>query len=252
MANHVSESSRPRTRKIWVWVGCLVILCCVGVGLVVWQNEQTTSSGADTQPAITLTTPPESSVNPSLSVTESPVAEPTVEKSVKPASDTIVPLKAEPTRLDIPDANISVSVSLHPLTDSERQARYLKPPNDPAGYWTDLFDMPGRDATDLTYISGHGCEGLPICSQIDWPFNRLSDPTLVKKGTAVFVTTKNGKVCYTVDHDITTYPKETLKNQPEVFGKVPQPQRLVLISCYTGDIHGRNVVAVATRTPCAS
>lgn len=252
MTNHTSGPPRPRVRKIWKWVGCFIVLCCVGVGLAIWQNEQTTSSDTDTQPAIILTPPSELTTPPSLPASELSVVESTVEKTTKPTIENIIPLKAEPTRLDIPDANISVAVSLHPLTNSERQARYLKPPNDPTGYWTDLFDMPGRDATDLTYISGHGCEGLPICSQIDWPFNRLSDPALVKRGTAVFVTTKNGKVCYSVDRDIATYQKTSLKDQVEVFGKVEQPERLVLVSCYTGAIHDRNVVAVATRIPCAS
>lgn len=248
MANHISESSRPRMRQVLKWVACLVVLCCIGVGLTIWQGERAAAPKASPQPSGVVASP-SGLATPSSSA--EPVAVPAVEKPTTTSIESVIPLKSEPLRLDIPDANISVSVSLHPLTDNERSARYLRPPNDPNGYWTDLFDQPGRDATDLTYISGHGCEGLPICHEIDWPFNRLSDPTLVKKGTGVFVSTKNGKVCYSVDRDTATYEKGDLKNQGEIFGEVEQPQRLILVSCYTGAIHDRNVVAVATRVACA-
>jgi hypothetical protein len=174
---------------------------------------------------------------------------PTVEVVPSP-SVVSVPPKAAPIRLEIPEANIDTSVSLQPLSESERQVRYLKPPNDPTAYWSDLFDQPGSNSTDLTYISGHGCDGLAICNEMDWPFNRLSDPNLVKQGTAVVITTENGKVCYVVDGPITTYPKESLKKQATVFGSAPLPERLVLVSCYTGSIHDRNVVAIASRVSC--
>lgn len=187
-------------------------------------------------------------VNPTVKgVTPVPTVEVVPSPSVVP-----VPPKAAPIRLEIPDANIDTSVSLQPLSESERQVRYLKPPNDPTAYWSDLFDQPGSNSTDLTYISGHGCDGLAICKEMDWPFNRLSDPNLVKQGTAVVVTTANGKVCYKVDGPITTYLKSDLKKQTAIFGSAPLPERLVLVSCFTRSVHDLNVVAVASRVLCGS
>ena len=45
---------------------------------------------------------------------------------------------------------------------------------------------------------------------------------------------------------VTTYTKSTLKDSP-VWDAVPN--RLVLISCYTEDPWGKNVVVVATPAP---
>lgn len=262
MANHVAESSPPKRVLTWIeWRSIFILVCIVGLVILFVQPVQKVGPQAVLPQDVIISShapvsgyvprPIEPTTQPAPQVTEEaiplPAAEPVESSGVLP-----VPLKAAPTRIQIPDANIDTTVSLHPLSDSERQARYLEPPNDPIAYWSDLFDQPGSNSTDLTYISGHGCEGLAICKEIDWPFSRLSDPNLVKEGTAVFVYTSNGEVCYRVDGPITTYPKTSLKNKAAVFGNAPLPERLVLVSCYTGAIHDRNVVSIASRVSCVS
>jgi hypothetical protein len=268
VASHLAESStRKNIRKIIGWSSLLIVVCVVGLvalfaqpapevrpqvaahpGVIITSDDGVGTHVAEPSETPTQSTPQETKEPAPLPVVEA-TSQPVVSPSKSPDIVT-VPLKADPIRIEIPEANIDTTVSLQPLSGNERQARYLKPPNDPTAYWSDLFDRPGSDSTDLTYISGHGCEGLAICNEIDWPFSRLSDPNLVKEGTAVVVHTTNGKVCYGVDRPIATYPKASLKNQAEVFGKSPLPGRLVLVSCYTGSIHDRNVVAIASQLPC--
>jgi sortase (surface protein transpeptidase) len=72
------------------------------------------------------------------------------------------------------------------------------------------------------------------------PFNRLS--TQAAAGDPLTVTTATGDVAYRVD-SVTTYVKSGLKDSP-IWEVVPN--RLVLISCYTDDLWGTNVVVVAS------
>jgi sortase (surface protein transpeptidase) len=81
---------------------------------------------------------------------------------------------------------------------------------------------------------GHSWDGR------DAPFNRLSDNSLV--GKAVTVTTAKGALKYVVD-SVTTHDKNTLKYS-DIWNVVPN--RMVLISCYTQDPWGKNVVVTAS------
>ena len=97
-------------------------------------------------------------------------------------------------------------------------------------YWLTAYGIPGAGSTNTTYIAGHSWDGK------DAPFNRLSDESLV--GKAVTVTTAKGTLDYTVD-SVATHDKNTLKDS-DIWNVVPN--RIVLISCYTEDPWGKNVV----------
>jgi hypothetical protein len=205
------------------------------------------------QPVITMTAPPThppSFVLPSSNVSGDGGAATNTVEATQAAS---IPQKAAPTWISIPDADISIDVSALPMTEAQRQARYWVPPNVPNAFWVDSYDQPGAGSVDLSLIVAHACEGLAVCDTIDWQFGRLSDASRVKSGTAINITTPNGRVCFTADSGPATYEKDRLqKHAVEVWGKAPRPGKLVLISCYTGDIHEKNVVIVASLTACSA
>ncbi|GAB4100866.1 hypothetical protein GCM10028789_30320 [Sinomonas halotolerans] len=60
-------------------------------------------------------------------------------------------------------------------------------------------------------------------------------------GDAVTVTTAAGTIRYRVD-SVSTHDKQTLKDSG-IWRAVPN--RLVLVSCYSQDLHGRNVIVTA-------
>jgi hypothetical protein len=146
----------------------------------------------------------------------------------------VLPTAARPTRIAYPLAGIDVAI--HPLEPSqdETASRTLVPPLTMDGYWLTPFGVPGAESTDTTYIIGHSWEDR------DAPFNHLSSASA--PGQEFEVTTETGTVRYRVD-SITTYLKDTLKDSP-IWEIVPN--RMVLISCYTEDPWGKNVVVVAS------
>lgn len=226
------------------------------------QPVQETTSGASARPTTVavstpaVTVPPKETVTPTISsAPELDQPQPVAVVPTTPVDPATVahpiPVKAMPTWITIPDARISVDVSPLPMTEAQRQNRYWVPPNVPNAYWVDSYDQIGSGSTDLALIVAHACEGLNVCATIDWQFSRLSDARLVKAGTEILVTTHNGSVCYKVDTDPVTYEKDQLqKHAVDVWGKAPRPGKLVLISCYTGDIHEKNVVVIASMVSC--
>lgn len=144
------------------------------------------------------------------------------------------PVAAPPQRLVYPAADIDVPV--HPLDPSSTDVatQTIVPPATMDGYWLTPFGMPGAGSVNTTYVVGHSWEDREA------PFNRLSTKAAV--GDRFTVSTTSGDVAYQVDA-ITTYVKSGLKDSP-VWEVVPH--RIVLISCYTGDLWGTNVVVVAT------
>jgi hypothetical protein len=144
-----------------------------------------------------------------------------------------LPPAAQPVRVRYPSA--AVDVAIHPLDlDGEaRSSRTIEPPATKDGYWLTPFGVPGSGSGNTTYIIGHSWEGA------DAPFNHLSSAAAV--GDRLEVETAAGTISYQVD-SITTYLKAGLKDSP-VWDMVPN--RLVLISCYTEDPWGKNVVVTA-------
>jgi sortase (surface protein transpeptidase) len=129
-----------------------------------------------------------------------------------------------------------MDVVVHPLApeNSATESRSIVPPETMDGYWLTPFGVPGVGSENTTYVIGHSWEGL------DAPFNHLS--SAAAPGQEFTVATETGVLRYAVD-SVTTYSKSTLKDSP-VWDAVPN--RLVLISCYTEDPWGKNVVVVAT------
>lgn len=150
-----------------------------------------------------------------------------------------LPPAAAPLRIVYPAAGIDVAV--HPLDPSpgDIASRTIVPPVSFDGYWVTTFGTPGAGSANTTYIMGHSWEGR------DAPFNRLSSATA--PGDIFDLTTTAGTISYRVE-SISTEDKSTLKDHHiwQVF-----PNRLVLISCYTEDLFGKNVVLVASPAPAA-
>ncbi|MBP1234376.1 hypothetical protein JOE40_004019 [Arthrobacter sp. PvP102] len=147
------------------------------------------------------------------------------------------PPAAAPTRIVYPAAGLDVTI--HPLTPTpeELDSQAIVPPITVDGYWVTNFGMPGAGSTNTTYILGHSWEGR------DAPFNRLSAASV--PGDIFEASTATGTMRYRVE-SVDTYVKSSLKDSPIWTGV---PNRLVLISCYTEDPWGKNVVVVASPVP---
>ena len=147
------------------------------------------------------------------------------------------PPAAAPVRLTVEDARFDVTVL--PLTPSEQElaTELLVPPDTLDGYWLTPYGMPGEGSENTTYITGHSWEDR------DAPFNRLSDPGLV--GSEIELETGSGTLEYVVD-SVVTHDKNTLKDS-DIWRIVPD--RLVIVSCYTEDLWGKNVVLTASPAP---
>lgn len=144
------------------------------------------------------------------------------------------PAAAAPQHLAYPAAGIDVVV--YPLDpsaeDQERQT--IIPPSTKDGYWLTPYGTPGAGSANTTYIVGHSWQDQ------DAPFNHLS--TRAAAGDLLTVTTSTGQLAYRVE-SVTTYEKSSLKDSP-IWAVAPNT--VVLISCYTDDLWGTNVVVVAT------
>jgi hypothetical protein len=160
-----------------------------------------------------------------------PAPEPSVPTSIPvPAG----PPAAPPQRLVYPAAEIDVVI--HPLEPSgaDRASQTIIPPPTMDGYWLTPYGVPGAGSVNTTYVAGHSWQDREA------PFNRLS--TQAAAGDLLTVTTATGDMAYRVD-SVTTYVKSGLKDST-IWEVVPN--RLVLISCYTDDLWGTNVVVVAS------
>ncbi|MFC4903458.1 class F sortase [Kocuria oceani] len=172
---------------------------------------------------------------PAASATAAPTPGPTAVAAQEPGESR--PEAAAPVRLRVDDARLDVAVL--PLAPSEQElaTEMLVPPDTLDGYWLTPYGMPGEGSENTTYITGHSWEGR------DAPFNRLSDPGLV--GSEIELETENGTLEYRVD-SVVTHDKNTLKDS-DIWRIVPD--RLVVVSCYTEDLWGKNVVLTASPVP---
>lgn len=150
------------------------------------------------------------------------------------ASGTVLPPASSPRKLTIESANIDVPVLPLTPTESDLAAQSLVPPETLDGYWLTNYGSPGAGSNNTIYITGHSWENR------DSPFNGLSSD--VQVGNTLTLTTDKGTIDYVVDN-VTTHNKDTLKDA-DIWNIVPN--RLVLISCYTEDLWGKNVIVTAT------
>ncbi len=151
------------------------------------------------------------------------------------ASGTPLPVASAPLHITYPAVGLDVVV--HPLRPDPARGQSIEPPETMDGYWLSPFGTPGAGSTNTTYVIGHSWEGL------DAPFNHLS--YAAAPGDELKVVTATGTMTYKVE-SVTTYTKSTLKDST-VWTAVPN--RLVLISCYTQDLWGKNVAVVASPVP---
>ncbi|MFE8886095.1 class F sortase [Pseudarthrobacter enclensis] len=150
------------------------------------------------------------------------------------AAGPALPETSAPVRITYPGADFDVPVhSLEPDTAAQ-ESRTIIPPETKDGYWLTPFGTPGRTSTNTTYVVGHSWDGA------DAPFNHLS--SAARAGDRFTVETGTGSITYRVD-SVDTYVKSNLKDSP-VWDMVPN--RLVLISCFTQDPWGKNVVVTAS------
>lgn len=174
-------------------------------------------------------TPPPAHAPGAAATTPAPVhARPTTSMPATPAPQGSPPLH-------ITYADVGMDQGVLPLTPPAHGPASIVPPMTLDAYWLTPFGSPG--SADTTYIIGHGWEGR------DSAFNHLSSQA--KPGGRIVVTTKSGPATYTVK-TVSTENKITLKDSP-IWNKVPN--RLILISCYTADLWGTNIVITADRTP---
>ncbi len=221
------QQTAPRRRAgtRWAAVGGIGAVAVLSAVLLTdpWGAEDTGS------PAATATAPVEavSAAPPTAAPSGTPWAAAT---SGRPAA-------AAPVRLTVEDARFDVTVL--PLTPSEQElaTELLVPPDTLDGYWLTPYGMPGEGSENTTYITGHSWEDR------DAPFNRLSDPGLV--GSEIELETGSGTLEYVVD-SVVTHDKNTLKDS-DIWRIVPD--RLVIVSCYTEDLWGKNVVLTASPAP---
>jgi hypothetical protein len=150
------------------------------------------------------------------------------------ATGPVLPDASAPLRVLYPSA--AIDTAIHPLEpdSSAVSSRTLVPPTTMDGYWLTPFGTPGNGSGNTTYIIGHSWEGR------DAPFNHLSSAASV--GDVFDVVTATGTIAYRVD-SVTTYLKSGLKDS-DIWDMVPN--RVVLISCYTEDPWGKNVVVSAS------
>lgn len=144
------------------------------------------------------------------------------------------PVASPPIRIRYPAAGMDVVVhALEPDAEAEA-SRNLVPPETMDGYWLSSFGSPGAGSSNTTYVIGHSWIGREA------PFNKLS--TATAPGDKLTVWTAAGNMDFQVD-SVATYTKSTLRDSA-VWAVVPN--RLVLISCHTGDPQGKNVVITAS------
>lgn len=214
--------------------GVLAFLAITFGGPVLQQAQRAAvGPGAAAAPASVAATPAEPAP---MAVTGTPEAGTTTPPPAPaPAVPAVVlPAAAAPQQIRYPSAGFDVVV--HPLDlDGDAQAsQTIVPPETKDGYWLTPFGTPGDGSANTTYVIGHSWDGAEA------PFNHLSSAAQV--GDRFEVVTASGTIAYQVE-SVTTYLKSSLKDSP-IWDIVPN--RLVLISCYTQDPWGKNVVVTAS------
>lgn len=242
--------SARTTHRNWSFV-LLVLAAIVALFVGFAYQSAATSPGAvsPTKQAVVPTT------TPAPPTTAAPLAMPTTQAD-ETGSPGLSPLKAEPVRLTVASASVDVVVSHLEMSSDQINQRDYTPPQTPEGYYVRFtengvtpFDFPGRDATGATWIIGHSCDGLAVCQENDWQFNRLSDSRLVHVGTTISVMTTAGKVCYRTI-SATQVGAHDVASQNRILNEAVKQHYLVLTTCYPQDIHGQNTFVIAAMETC--
>lgn len=215
---------RPR-RAVAVWLALLLLaVLAVLAAQAIPAFHPASTSAAESSAARAMPVPAAAGEAPEPMVPETQAA---------PVAETMLPA-APPRRLVIKDADVDVPIVPLELGAADLAAQSIVPPETTDGYWFTNYGQPGLGSTNTTYIAGHSWAGR------DSAFNRLS--TRVGVGEAIELVTDSGTMRYIVE-SVTTHDKDTLKDS-DIWLIVPN--RLVLISCFTEDLWGKNVVVTAT------
>lgn len=154
--------------------------------------------------------------------------------TAEPPAAEAPPAASSPLKIRYEAAGMDVAVFPLAIDQTAEQTQSIVPPFTLDGYWLTDFGVPGAGSANTTYIVGHSWDDR------DAPFNRLSSHAA--PGHTFEVSTGTGTLTYRVD-SVTTYVKSELKSA-DIW--TIQPNRIVLISCYTADPWGKNVVVTAT------
>ncbi|WP_104180623.1 class F sortase [Arthrobacter sp. B0490] len=213
------EAGRKRGGRRWL---ALPLVAAAGLALAVSVLPPDSAGAPSAAPSSSI---------PAVA-TPSPTPPATPAAPVTPAKDP-GPAAARPTGFSFPAAGMDMAVLPLTPSDADLASQTLVPPLTIDAYWLTSYGVPGAGSNNTTYIAGHSWDGK------DAPFNRLSDESLL--GSEFTLTTETGNLTYVVD-SVTTHDKDTLKDS-EIWNIVPN--RVVLISCYTEDPWGKNVVVTA-------
>jgi hypothetical protein len=234
-------AAEKRTRRHWNRGDMVILLCGVMAflsltfGAPLFQQAGLPGGGSST--AMTPTPFAGSSVEPALAAPPETKGAPTPTPRVPPARQKTapaLPAASAPVRIRYASAVFDVPVHALELDAQAQASQTIVPPATKDGYWLTPFGAPGNGSANTTYVIGHSWEGA------DAPFNHLSSAATA--GDLFEVDTATGTIPYRVD-SVTTYRKSGLKDSP-IWDIVPN--RLVLISCYTEDPWGKNVVVTAS------
>ncbi|MBG6219073.1 hypothetical protein IWX75_003564 [Arthrobacter sp. CAN_A6] len=199
-------------------------------------REVSSTPPASAEPS-ELVKPAESAPVPSAAVPSSEPVIPAPDAAQQTPDTVLAPVAAAPTRITVEAAGIDVSVLPLSPTGADIASQSIVPPFTDDGYWLTSYGTPGDGSTNTTYITGHSWEGREA------PFDRFSTDT--EAGDTITLATETGTMNYVVD-SITTHDKDSLKTS-EIWNIVPN--RLIIISCYTEDPWGKNVVVTASPAP---
>lgn len=244
----------------WVLVSVVTALSLVVLVLALHSGPKDTATGPPAQEAIGAaasspepkettapTVPPvadevaDTLVPPPSTISPAPSPDRGVPAPDEPAPallpiepSTVMPAAAAPVGLRVAAAGIEVAILPLTPTATDVEGESIVPPLTEDGYWLTPYGTPGKGSNNTTYVVGHSWEGR------DAPFDRFSTNTEV--GDTIVLTTSTGTLNYLVD-SINTYEKASLKTT-EIWDIVPN--RLIVISCYTEDPWGKNVVVTAS------
>lgn len=245
-SRHAVPKERMRRNR-----GDLAILLCgvlaflsMTFGAPLFHQMQVSASGhrgVTASPAPGMTSPePAHMRSETLAAAGSEAGEAQVPAAASPGelpAAPALPAAAEPIRIRYAAAGFDVPVHALDVDAAAQASQTLEPPATKDGYWLTPFGIPGQGSVNTTYVVGHSWDGA------DAPFNHLSSAAVT--GDRFEVDTATGTIAYEVD-TVATYLKSSLKESP-IWSIVPN--RLVLISCFTEDPWGKNVVVTASPAP---
>jgi LPXTG-site transpeptidase (sortase) family protein len=218
LSNPLTPDAPRRFR--WETLAFLVASLCLFAAVAVMVMPSPSLEA--TAPAAPTTIPTPSTSAPTTNVTTTPTR--------------VIPVASQPRRIQIPSASIDMVVA--GLPDESIENSVITPPEDPTtAYWVSQFGfgLAGEGSADTVVIAAH--------SGIDskWPFNRLSDPTLVKMGDLIIVTTDIGTLTYKV----TTTDNLLRAEVGSTYLAGSHPDKLLLASCFTSDLNAQTQIVVA-------